>query len=373
MIRNGRPSKTYASLLIRYLLIIRSIIALDDGRRVVPSSQNISKVTLVMNKTFLQRKINRVIRKITDLLWKGDQWLRQTRLRRLPQFRRTDISRDLTSDSRKPIPDCLLTISFGSRQLGNRDNRLDKFCQSFLAMTAKPRQIEIIIKLDVDDDLLFYELIKIRYKDKIHFRFYVSERGRGYADMHIWHDTAFHMRSPSSLALFILTEDAVFIHKHWDAALLAIIRQQKHNYFIGAPYPVEEAITVIGPNPAQPVPIYWLVGVEFPIIGMGLLECLSKAASHYPGWTCYGNLLLIDSFSGDILRGLWKKYQYNLVMQTPEFVKRTGVFSWTDSPQRSRDRNDTLLEFFKSENQNIRDAMVEVIYKELHNKSLGKA
>ncbi len=313
----------------------------------------------------MTKKVKRLQRKIFDAIWRVDQDYRRWRLRRLSPQGVAKIRETLMEDSMKSIPGCLLTISFGSRQLGNRDNLLDHFCQSFLSMTQNSHQIEIILKVDNDDDLSFFYKIKRKYCGRIHLRFMVSERGRGYGDMHIWHANAFKRRSPSSLALFILTEDVELCYKDWDVKLISMIKARPDNLFIGAPCPLEEAIRLVGPNPVKPVPVYWLVGAEFPVIGMDLLKCTQKIADKYPNCTCYGNLFLIDSFSGDLLKGLWQRYKVNLNMETPVFAARKGVFSWTDSKERSDVRNNTLLEFFKKENQKIRDEMVDEIYQTL--------
>ncbi len=316
-----------------------------------------------MDRTYFKRKINRLRRRIANFFWQRDQNTRKAKLRRLSKGQLEGIRQALTKDSQKSVSGCLLTISFGSRQLDNRDNLLDRFCQSFLAMTENPKLIEIIIKIDDDDDLLFYDQIKKKYQGKIHLRFIVSPRGRGYADMHIWHANAFKASSPSSLALFILTEDSEFCYEAWDTKLISMIKAHPDNYFIAAPNTLTRVIKKEGPNPAKPVPVYWLIGVEFPIIGREVLKCTQRAAEHYPDCTCWGNLLLIDSFSGDILKGLWERYRINLLIEVPDFALRKGVFSWTDCPRRSNLRNTALLEFFKPEHQKIRDDMVDEIYR----------
>lgn len=321
-----------------------------------------------MNKIFFQKKLRRLKRKISDLFWQIDQKIQRERLKRMPPSELAKIKQDLAETGRRNIPGCQITVSFGSRQFGNRDNILDRcFCRSFLRMTEKPQAIEIIVKIDEDDGLLFYHKIMKKYEERINFRFIVSGRGRGYADMHIWHANAVKYRSRSSIAFLILTEDTELSFKHWDTMLLDKIKNCPHNFFISTPCPLEEAIRLIGPNPAEPVPVYWLVGAEFPVVGFNLLTCTERVARRYPGWTGWGNQLLIDNFSGDLLKGLWNKYQTNVHFETPIFAIRRGIFSWTDSVERSNVRNNTLLEFFKPENQKIRDEMVDEIiraYKE---------
>jgi|GEM_PF-5970392 len=287
------------------------------------------------------------------------------RIRRLSPARRAQLLRTLPEPVMNVGDACAITVTFGSRQLGNRDNLLDVFLNTFSKMTEDTRRVEIFIKVDLDDDLLFFSRIKDKYAAKVNVRFFSSEQGRGYADMHIWHSTLIKKRSPSSRALLILSEDAKFIYRHWDKELMARMDAMPNGYFIGTPCSLEEAITIMGPNPTTPVPVYWVRGDDYPILSFPLLEATGRVAAKYPEWTCLGNLFNVDGFPGDILRSLWLRHHINCHMQIPQFFRRQGVFSWTDSPTRSKLRNDTLLKFFLKENQAVRDEMADAIAQEV--------
>jgi hypothetical protein len=307
---------------------------------------------------------------IDDLIWVGDQWLRKLRMNLLSAEQKENIGIELMdNDCFNSSKECFITITFGSRQFGNRDNRLKDFLQSFLAMTVEPSRVEILIKIDDDDDLRFFQVVKRSYGGRINLRFLVSGRGRGYADMHHFHDNLLRLRSPSTRLLYILTEDAVFIRSGWDIELMAILNSRQHDFFIGTPASFEETIMIMGPDPVKPVPIYWVRGDDFPIFGLELLDCTKGVALEYPGWTCLGNLFNVDWFSGDILRRLWQINNMNLHVQVPQFAERKGIFSWNENPQRNHLRTKTLQSFFLEENQKIRDKMATAIFENVKKRS----
>ena len=301
-------------------------------------------------------------RKLTNTIWQLDQKLRKAHMKLISAQQLAEIKEYLLK-STSYKSECLITITFGSRQFGNRDNLLDNFLRSFLRMTGNPQRVEILLKIDHDDDLLFYYKIKKRYHNKINLRFLISDQGRGYQDVHLWHSSLLKIRSFSSRVLFVLTEDAEFCRKNWDAELLALINRHAHNFFIATPCSLEEAIEILGPNPVSP-PVYWIRGADYPIFGMDILKCNEVVAKKYYGWTCIGNSVIIDGFCGDLLRGLWQRYTINLHLQVPFFVQRKGVFSWTDSEERCRTRTEVLTKFFSQEDKKVREEMVDMIYRQ---------
>ncbi len=315
--------------------------------------------------TFLERVKKALKRRLKYwtldyVIWVCSQRYRQWRMRFLSPVQREHILKTLPEQV-MPGDMCAITATFGARQLGNRDNLIEVFLNTFLQMTEDPRRVEIFIKVDLDDDLLFFDRMKQKYGKRINLRFFPSERGGGYADMHIWHSTLIQRRSPSSRALLILSEDAKFIYKHWDKELIARMDAMPHSYFIGTPCSLEEAMMTCGPNPVHPVPVYWIRGDDYPVLSIPLLNATGRVARQHPGWTCMGNLLLVDGFSGDILKSLWLRRKVNCHMRIPQFFQRQGVFAWSESPQRSQLRTQTLLKFFLKANQVVRDEMADAI------------
>lgn len=300
-------------------------------------------------------------RTFDDARWSVDQWSRRGRIRRMSPAHLQELKEELMRDHTQQSPGCLITMTLGSRQLGHRDNRLEEFLQSFLRMTEQPERVEILLKVDDDDDLLYFRSIKRRYHSTIDLRFLVSARGRGYADGHLFHEALLQLRNPGSRFCILQSEDAEFTLPGWDSMLLSHIPQDEHHCFIGTDCSFEEAIAILGPFPVEPVPVYWVRGSLFPVIGFGLLNCTRAVARKYPGWTCLGNSMAAHMFVGDVLRRLWERHQLKLHVQTPLFVRERGVIGWYGNPERHDLRTEVNTHFFLAEHQRIRDEMADAI------------
>lgn len=254
---------------------------------------------------------------------------------------------------RKEYPDqALVTVTFGSRYFGNPDNMIGLFLESFVECTSRPARIEILVKLDDDDDLAFFLEVKRQYRERVQLRFFPSPRGRGYEDMHLWHHQLCRHRSRTSRVNYILTDDAVFVAKGWDAKLAALLEARGDTYFIGTACSLETAVTIFGPNPVTPVPVYWIRGDDYPMYGFDLLASAAKVAARYPGWTEFGDLQLVDQYAGALLRSARDQFGVNLHQEIERYAERRGgEVCWSDSPARAEIRTRTLLQFFSADHQ----------------------
>ena len=310
-----------------------------------------------------------LLRRIKRQVWKGPKrnisdlfWLLHQRWRGflLVASSSDKVQSFITALPEKSYSDgSIVTVTFGSRMLGNSDNKLTLFLDSFLEFTHRPDRVEILIKVDDDDDLPFFYQIKRSYSDRVNLRFFPSDRGRGYEDMHIWHHTLIKHRNPSAKLHFILTDDAVFEFKNWDDKLVSLLERRVGTYFIGTACSLKEATTFHGPNPITPVPVYWIRGDDYPIYGFDLLNSAAKVAASFPGWTEFGNLQLVDQYAGALLHTAWKKFGISLHEQIDLYAARKGGnFCWSESPTRSEIRTRTLTKFFDAESERQREKVV---------------
>ncbi len=259
-----------------------------------------------------------------------------------------------------------MTITMCSRIFGNSDHNLSLFLDSFIEFTHYPDRVEILIKVDDDDDLPFFYDIKRRYSARVNLRIFPGARGIGYAGMHLWHHNLIKNRNPNAKLDFILTDDAAFEFKHWDDQLVSLLERREDTYFIGTACSLDEAITFVGPNPVTPVPVYWIHGDDYPIFGFDLLNSAAKVAATFPNWTEFGNLFAIDQYAGALLKTAWKKFGVNLHEQIDLYAARKGGnFCWTANPKRSELRTRTLTEYFSHENEMRREKIVQQILNDM--------
>ncbi|MBI4280375.1 MAG: hypothetical protein HY660_18130, partial [Armatimonadetes bacterium] len=186
-------------------------------------------------------------RTIKDVAWELDQIRVRRRLWRTSAGQRDLLRRELMRDEPRRRAECVFTLTLGSRRIAHRDNQLERFLRSFLAMTERPERAEILVKVDDDDDLEFFLRVKRRYARDVDLRFLVGERGRGYADLHKYQAALLALRNPASRICILLSEDAEFVLPKWDTEFLSRWDKLPHDCFIGADCPFEEAIAILGP------------------------------------------------------------------------------------------------------------------------------
>ena len=295
--------------------------------------------------------------------WALAQHLRRLRLKIVPATYLQKLSKELIHDDRAGHSRFLITLTLASRHLGHKYNRLDGFLRSFLEMTEDLQQVEILIKIDKDDDLIFFHKIKRKYQAKLNLFFLLSDRGKGYGEVFRYHVSLLPWRSPSSRIWVLQSDDALFVLPKWDNRLLTALADYPHDHFICTDCPFEEAISIIGPNPKTPVPVYWVRGDLFPVVGSGILRCTEKIAQKHAGWTSLGNGFNIDGFAGDLLRRLWQRHRLKLHIQLPTISKEYAARGWVGVKGREELRTKTLLKFFSKEDQMVRDEMVDEIAK----------
>jgi hypothetical protein len=253
-------------------------------------------------------------------------------------------------------------LTFGSRLIGNRDNVLEKVFDSFLENTSNPAVFEFRIKLDLDDDLIYFEKLKARYR-KIQIVFNHTPRGQGYADMHLWHNELCDQRSENVKYHIIITDDALFTMLNWDVDLTSKIIEKEllTIYWIGMPNKVEEAIKLMGPNPIKPEPVYWVAGTDFPVLSINLIQLIGDYVSDLGNdkWSAFGNLFNIDSYFGDLLRHMDFESARICHLEIGDYFKRVGITSWNSyiwpgESKKGHLRTSTLRAFFGDESQNVR-------------------
>ena len=284
------------------------------------------------------------------------------------------LSSEITNEQDVNFTDAIFVFTFGSRIVDNRDNILDKVFASFLENTNDINLFEFRIKVDDDDNLMYFAKLEKKYA-KIQMSFHATPRGNGYADMHLWHNQLFEKRSNSVKYHIIITDDALFSVKNWDVDLLERIalKETITKYWIGMPNRLEDAIKVMGPNPVTPTPVFWIAGTDFPILSAALMYKIKEFTRKLPdkSWTPYGNLFNIDSYFGDILKNMSVDKAKVCHLEVGNYFKRLGVTSWTGyiwpgESYKGKLRTKTLSAFFDSGNQDIRNRLssyIETSYK----------
>ena len=292
--------------------------------------------------------------------------------RRVVDFSRKKLNSSLSHEQRQGICDELacptidsssihLTFTVASRRFGNRDSNMRRLLDSLLNTAKNPRLLEVLAKVDEDDDLLHFLAIKRQFSKKIRLRIFVTPRLRGYADAHIFAEDLIQEAAPSAKVWMVLTDDGVFVRNHWDEILNSAIDSFGGDYYVGGELPFERITAIDGPNPKEPVPIYWYGSNPYHFASMKLLNLLEEITRQFPGWTRYGSGFCFDTYFSAIAATVWEEYGVQIYVQADRLVNRTGVFSFTFSEHRNRVRSEALIDLMSPEHRDKRVIIARAI------------
>jgi len=126
-----------------------------------------------------------------------------------------------------------ITIILCCRLDGNENSDLKTFFQSFLEQSSDPKKIEFLIKLDKCDILLqkIESIIRLYSTKFSNIKYIITERFRGYQDLHLAYKDLFKISSKSSILYWVLSDDVVINIKNWDQKVLKIGANYGSDYY----------------------------------------------------------------------------------------------------------------------------------------------
>lgn len=200
-----------------------------------------------------------------------------------------------------------VTISLigASRKLGNTNHRLERFFESICRTTTDLDRIEVVLRIDRDDDLLHYLDLKRKYGSIFCIRFLAGDRKKGYVGLHHLVSETLDYLAPSSQLVFGFADDCVLSRKGWDDAFTEALNQYPDNIvFINTLREYEIPYS-------DPHLFFWLLWCGgppslFSAVGRNVLELTAKVARNHDGWSAYGNSVLCDSFLETLQFYLWR-------------------------------------------------------------------
>lgn len=250
-----------------------------------------------------------------------------------------------------------------SRRLGNRDSNLPRMLESLLATAERPERLEILVKIDLDDDLDYYMRIKRHYADRLALRIFATERRRGPADMHIFYSELLGEVAPSAKIVLGVTDDGIFGRPNWDTELVQAPDEAGSDMFMGGELPFEQVVTLEESLQARnaTTPIFQYGSNNFWYVSVPLLRLIGEVARNEPGWTPFGRSLCVDTFISSIVATAWDEHALRLYIQRDRFMLRTGIVSFMFDTDRDRIRTAGLLDLMSAEHKEVRRRIVDRI------------
>jgi hypothetical protein len=314
---------------------------------------------------YTQRRLQGVAQEFQWQARKRYETLKKEFVSRLGERRRHSILSELAAAQSDPR--IMISVACLSRRFGNRDSKLHRMLTSLVATADDPRRIEVLVKIDLDDDLLHYLRIKREFRERISLKIIASPRGRGAADMHRYYDELFGRVEPASLLWQIATDDAVFVRSGWDSAVIGSLRGHPTGLFIGGDLPFERVIALeqtSSPRGSTATLRHYGTN-DYPFCGLPLLAQCRRVSEGIPGWTPFGSSLCVDTFLSTLAAAVWEEHTAIIYVQQDRFIRRTGVTSFLFDPNRSAARTAGILDVTSRQHREICSRIAEAIVSRL--------
>jgi hypothetical protein len=289
--------------------------------------------------------------------------LSQYHLAKLRELSRPDFDAFCGLLCHSPHPDDTTRISLvgASRRLNNPNNTLHLLLESLLEFTRDPSCIEVVLRIDRDDDLLYYYDLKRRYDSHIRLLFPVGPQKRGYRGLHTLVASTLDHIAPSSRIVLGCTDDSVIARKDWDISFLEVLQDFPDEIFF-----INTLRDYTIPYD-QPLWYFWQLLTGGPPallagVSRALLDILKSEAAKYSGWTAFGNSVMCDSFFETLQMYLWQLTGEKREAVLPNTIRILPDVRVPDHKEgglflNSRVANDAFREFLSTETQSVIAAM----------------
>lgn len=188
----------------------------------------------------------------------------------------------------------LISIVLPSRKLAHNDNQLEDLITSINTNTVNKNQIEIIIRIDDNDDIDFYQHVLEQLDPQISYKVISGNKGRGFRDTHIFLSEAYSFSSANTKVVIPCNDKVIFFIPQWDQLLLnRMFGHESHLYLVNitSSYhlrPSDKLQSGLLAYFTRPIPNLYAINRQF-------LDTLTSRIEHY-GYGPFGSSYNIDVF-----------------------------------------------------------------------------
>lgn len=288
------------------------------------------------------------------------------RYQKLSPTEKEAIHRDLSRFSLDNKDGGIISFVGASRRNHNPNNRLDEFLCSLIEKTKIISSVEVLVRIDDTDDLLYYQQIKKRFGQRIRLRFLIGKSDpKGYQKLHIFVSELLNYLSDTAEIVVGFADDCIIDLENWDLFFYNVLLNYTDNiFFINTTR--DFSISYLNKNV-----LFWLMWQQgppslFTALGRRVLEITDRIAKKHPGWSAFGNSVMCDSFIEALQFYLWEMTGVKRAPALPNAIriqaeltiaphKEGGLFS--ESPVALRG----YKEFLKNSTQTVIKEMAEEI------------
>ncbi|MBY0282020.1 MAG: hypothetical protein K2W94_07695 [Alphaproteobacteria bacterium] len=215
------------------------------------------------------------------------------------------------------FPDPIFTVAVPTRMLNNIDHKLPTLLYCLYVNSLVPKNFEILLAVDADDDLEYFFFIQEIFNKKLNIRVIVGGEKRGYRNLHFINGDLMPHRSPTSGGVLSLTDDTC-INKHfWDVEIISLVVARPKQIYMAHPIPNLHCMFKEGMEFSQFLSSLSIFGPRSVLFFLSseMLKQLDYLTADKSGWCSFGNSVMCDSFF-DILSFL-TEHEYNTKLIAP--------------------------------------------------------
>jgi hypothetical protein len=196
-----------------------------------------------------------------------------------------------------------ITFYGASRKNGNDNSKMESFLDSVIEHADVLQQIEVLVAIDKDDDVAYFQNLAIRYADRLTIKPIVSEVRHGYLNLHLYYKALFKHAAETTRVLCGFSDDCRIMLKGFDSKILKIDEKYSDNiYFIHTRNTHREKY--LGDVTENLYLLYWVQQAKepasyFPYFSKGVLDAASTFAvanDTKNEWCPVANSWIIDCY-----------------------------------------------------------------------------
>ncbi|HVE43988.1 MAG TPA: hypothetical protein VNC84_02480 [Gammaproteobacteria bacterium] len=219
-----------------------------------------------------------------------------------------------------------ITFYGASRRCDNKNSKFESFLQSVAENVKNASVVEVLVAIDPDDDIDFYQALEKRYA-ALSLRVIVSPVRYGYLNLHKYYQDLYQIAAKTTRILCGYSDDCHITMKHFDQKILEIDKEYKDNiYFIHTRNTHREKY--LGDVSKNMRLLFWVQQAKepasyYPYFSKGVLDSAQAYANKYDTkkeWCPIANSWIVDCYL-DILSIYMKKFGVDRIYYLDNLAK----------------------------------------------------
>jgi hypothetical protein len=219
-----------------------------------------------------------------------------------------------------------ITFYGASRRCDNKNSKFESFLQSIERNVKNASTVEVLVAIDADDDIRFYQALEKKYAT-LSLKVVVSPVRHGYLNLQKYYQDLYRIAAETTRVLCGYSDDCQIMMKHFDQKILEVDKAHKDNiYFIHTRNTYRE--NYLGDVSENMRLLFWVQQAKepasyYPYFSKGVLDAAQAYANEHDfknEWCPIANSWIVDCYI-DILSVYMKKFGVDRIYYLDNLAK----------------------------------------------------